>query len=80
MTQKIRVITSFGGWFDMDAPPSFHLPTYVQSIRAAGYALNDTIYVPHEHVISIFVFDPDADPKMPTPAGPPMPPHGSVLQ
>lgn len=78
MTQKIRVITSFGGWFDMDKPPDFNLPTYVQSIRAAGYALNDTMYVPHEHVITIFVFDPEAEPKMPTPAGTPMPPGGRL--
>lgn len=80
MTQKIRVITSFGGWFDMDAPVTFDLPQYVQAIRAAGYSLNNTIYVPHEHIVSIFVFDPDAEPKMPTPAGTPMPPHGSRLQ
>lgn len=79
MTQKIRVITSFGGWFDMDKPPDFSLPVYVQAIRAAGYSLNDTIYVPHEHVVSIFVFDPDADPKMPTPGGMRMP-GGGVLQ
>lgn len=78
MGQKIRVITSYGGCFDMDSPPDFKLQTYIQAVRAAGYALNDTIYVPLDHIVSIFVYDPDAAP-MPTPNGPPQPPHGSQL-
>jgi hypothetical protein len=65
MTQKIRVVTSYGGWFDMDKPPDFQLPQYVQSIRAAGYMLNDMLYVPHEHVVTIFTFDSEAPPPMP---------------
>ena len=67
--KKIRATTSFGGWFDMDSPPDFHLPSYVQSIRAAGYCLNETMYVPHAAIISIFVFDPEASPQMPIPQG-----------
>lgn len=65
MTQKIRVVTSYGGWFDMEEPPDFSLPQYVQSIRAAGYALNDKLYVPHEHIVTIYTFDSDAPPAMP---------------
>ena len=65
MTQKIRVVTSYGGWFDMDEPPNFNLVNYVSSIRAAGYALNDKLYVPHEHIVTIFTFDTDVPPAMP---------------
>ena len=38
MTLKIRVITSFGGWFDMDQPENFDLPTYVAAIRGKNEA------------------------------------------
>jgi hypothetical protein len=78
VTQKIRVITSFGGWFDMDKPPDFSLPTYIQHIRAAGYMLNETMYVPHDQLVSVFVFDTDNMPQVPQ--GVPMPPHGGTLQ
>ena len=71
MTLKIRVITSFGGWFDMDQPENFDLPNYVQAIRAAGYALNKTLYVPHDHIVTIFTFDTGAEPQ-PVPHGTPL--------
>ena len=78
MTLKIRVITSFGGWFDMDQPENFDLPTYVAAIRSAGDALNKTLYVPHEHIVTIFTFDTEARPDMPTPGGQPINPTGTL--
>ena len=78
MTLKIRVITSFGGWFDMDQPDNFDLPTYVNAIRACGYALNKTLYVPHEHVVTIFTFDTEAMPEQPVPGSSPLMPSGTL--
>jgi hypothetical protein len=78
MTLKIRVITAYGSWFDMDQPPGFELPAYVQSIRAAGYMLNATLYVPHEHLVTIFTFDTEAMPEQPLPGGTPLGPTGTL--
>jgi hypothetical protein len=74
MTPKIRMVTRDGNFFDMDQPENFDLPTYVNAIRACGYALNKTLYVPHEFIGVIFTFDADAPP--PTPVRP----TGAVLQ
>ena len=78
MTQKIRVVTSYGGWFDMDEPPAFDLPAYVQAVRAAGYALNKTMYVPHEHIVTIFTFDTNNMPEQPVPGSAPLGPSGTL--
>jgi hypothetical protein len=78
MTLKIRVITSYGGWFDMDQPEKFDLCTYVQAIRAAGYALNKSLYVPHEHIVTIFTFDSEAMPEQPVPGSQPLGPTGTL--
>ncbi|MDE2471844.1 MAG: hypothetical protein KGL35_24750 [Bradyrhizobium sp.] len=68
MTEKIRVVT-VNGWFDMDKPAEFVLPVYVQAIRAAGYILNVTSYVPHEHIVLIMVYDTDKPPTGPQMSG-----------
>ena len=78
MAMKIRVITSYGGWFDMDQPPEFDLTVYVQAVRAAGYALNKQMYVPHEHIVTIFTFDTEAMPEQPTPGSAPLGPTGTL--
>lgn len=72
--RKIRVTCSTGHWFDMDEPPGFELSQYVTSVRATGFMLNDRMYVPHEHVVSIFIYDVDNPPAEPAR------PQGSVLQ
>ena len=78
MTLKIRVITAYGGWFDMDQPKDFDLPVYVQSVRAAGYALNKTLYVPHEPLVTIFTFDTDAAPEQTMTGSQPLGPTGTL--
>jgi hypothetical protein len=62
MTQKIRVVTRDGNFFDMDKPDNWTLPGYVSSVRATGCILNEQIYVPHDFISCIFTFDTDAPP------------------
>jgi hypothetical protein len=70
MAQKIRVVTSYGGWFDMDRMPEFNLFQFATSLRATGFLLNETVYVPQEHVVSVFLFDSDTPPQMPPSTSP----------
>ena len=78
MTLKIRVITAYGQWFDMNQPEKFELSVFVQAIRAAGYMLNPTLYVPHEHIVTIFTFDTEAMPEQPVPGSSPLMPSGTL--
>jgi hypothetical protein len=68
MADKIRVVT-VNGWFDMDKPADFSLPVYVSAIRAAGYILNEQTYVPHNHLVSIMVYNDQAPPETPMRGG-----------
>lgn len=76
MTLKIRVVT-LNGWFDMDQPQDFDLPSYVKDVRAAGYVLNTQMYVPHDKLVNIFTFDSDNVPSM-TSDTVPMGPSGTL--
>ena len=62
MTDKIRVVTRDGNFFDMDKPDDFNMPTYVSSVRASGCILNMGLYVPHDFIGVIFTYNTDAPP------------------
>ena len=74
MTEKIRVVTQHGNWFDMDVPSQdFNFHVFVGNIRSAGYLLTDKMYTPHPWITSIFIYDTDAPP-------PDLRPQGTSLQ
>ena len=52
-------------WFDIPVPedPNWTLPSFVLSIRAAGYLLNSEIYVPASEIQSVFLYDVDKPPE-----------------
>ena len=75
MTQKIRVVTRDGNFFDMDQPEAFNMMGYVTNIRANGCIVNNQIYVPHDFIGCIFTYDTETPPATMV-----RPPHSSVLQ
>lgn len=56
---------SFGAlFFDINGlDDGFTLPVYVQAVRAAGYILNDTLYVPADEIAGMFVWTEDKPPQ-----------------
>ena len=66
--KKLRVIhkTSLGPlgslFFDSDVPEDFSLPTFISSIRAVGYLLFETVYVPLDEIAAILVWSEDKPP------------------
>jgi hypothetical protein len=62
MTQKIRLVTRDGNFFDMDQPEDFNMLQFVRSLRAEGCFVNSQCYVPHEFIGCVFTFNTDAPP------------------
>jgi len=64
--EKIRVVTTVG-WFDLDKPTDFFdMRALVRGIKADGYLVNDTLFVPWDHLVTIFIWTTDKPP----PSGP----------
>lgn len=62
-TQTVRVVLKNGFWFDFLADEQFNLTTYVSTIRACGYILNVSLYVPLTEIQAIFMYPTNAPPK-----------------
>lgn len=66
--RKLRIVhkTTMGNlgalYADIDIPEDFSLPTYVQAVRAAGYILNDIVYIPVDEIASMCVWAEDKPP------------------
>lgn len=55
--RKLKIITTHGWAFDQDnLPANFSMPTYISSVRAAGYILNENLYVPVDRIAAIFAY------------------------
>ncbi len=74
MTHKVRIVTDNNGFFDLDKPDDFVLGVFVTSIRSAGYFLGDTVYIPVDKIVTIFVHDLD------NPQAAPLKREGTILQ
>lgn len=60
--EKLRIVTTVG-WFDMDKPTDgFKMQDLVRGIKADGYAVTEYLFVPWEHIVTIFVYPVDRPP------------------
>lgn len=62
---KIRVTLLNGATIDFDATPDFNFVGWVMSIRETGRWLVDTVYVPHDQIVSALKLDESGKPLSP---------------
>lgn len=62
--KMVRVVLSSTSYVDFEAPEGFSLLRFVTDVRATGYWLNETIYVPASEIKGIFIWQGDAPPPV----------------
>lgn len=51
---KIRINLLDGSFVEFEAEPHFHFDSFCMSIRESGRWFNQSIYIPHHAIASIF--------------------------
>jgi hypothetical protein len=61
--EVVRVVTKNGWWLDFDKLDNFSMVQFITGIRAQGYLLNDRVYITHDEIQSIFIYDKESPPQ-----------------